>query len=201
MNAPQRREWAYWLTLAFRLEREPRRAINGLVFSADRRAQIELLDLVAMTPEQRPAEIAKYTATLDRLTRRENRVCTGSRGCGGTRRGSGGRVMAWATPALVERMWYLPAAGFGLLMALVACQAAPRPATPEMAPAIGGTDAAQASAHLGGVHFGAIVAAQIRSAYDCTRASGCTTAAGDVSHLGEARSASQDHRFSRRCDF
>ncbi len=37
MNAQQRREWAYWLTLAFRLEGEPRRAINGLVLTADRR--------------------------------------------------------------------------------------------------------------------------------------------------------------------
>ena len=39
-------ELAYWLTLAFRLEGVPRRTINGLVLTADRRARLGLLDLL-----------------------------------------------------------------------------------------------------------------------------------------------------------
>lgn len=74
MTPQERREWAYWLTLAFRLEREPRRAINGLVLTADRKAQLRLLDLVRMSPEQRPPEIAKYASTLDRLLEAEGKV-------------------------------------------------------------------------------------------------------------------------------
>jgi len=38
MTGHERREMAYWLTLAFLLEREPRRGINGLVLTADRKA-------------------------------------------------------------------------------------------------------------------------------------------------------------------
>jgi predicted Rossmann fold nucleotide-binding protein DprA/Smf involved in DNA uptake len=74
MNVQQRREWAYWLTLAFRLDGEPRRAINGLVLTADRRFQLSLLDLVRLTPEARPTELNKYEHTLDRLFESEGKV-------------------------------------------------------------------------------------------------------------------------------
>jgi hypothetical protein len=74
MSSQQRREWAYWLTLAFRLERESRRAINGLVLTADRRAQLGLLDLVRMNPEARPRDIEKYAPTLDRLLEADGKV-------------------------------------------------------------------------------------------------------------------------------
>jgi hypothetical protein len=70
----QRREWAYWLTLAFRLEGEARRAINGLVLTADRKSQKALLDLVRMAPDARPREIDKYASTLDRLIEAEGKV-------------------------------------------------------------------------------------------------------------------------------
>jgi predicted Rossmann fold nucleotide-binding protein DprA/Smf involved in DNA uptake len=62
------------LTLAFRLERESRRAINGLVLTADRRAQLGLLDLVRMNPEARPRDIEKYAPTLDRLLEADGKV-------------------------------------------------------------------------------------------------------------------------------
>lgn len=74
MNRQQRQSLAYWLTLAFRLEREPRRAINGLVLTADRRCALSLLDLVQMVPDRRPPEVARYAATLDRLIDAEGRV-------------------------------------------------------------------------------------------------------------------------------
>lgn len=74
MSSQQRREWAYWLTVAFRLEGEPRRAINGLVLTADRKAQLGLLDLVRMLPEARPRDIEKYAPTLDRLLEAEGKV-------------------------------------------------------------------------------------------------------------------------------
>jgi predicted Rossmann fold nucleotide-binding protein DprA/Smf involved in DNA uptake len=74
MTIQQRREWAYWLTLAFRLERESRRTINGLVLTADRKVQLGLLDLVRMTPADRPREIEKYAATLDRLLEADGKV-------------------------------------------------------------------------------------------------------------------------------
>lgn len=67
-------ELAYWLTLALRLEGVPRRTINGLVLTADRRANLGLLDLVGLEPEQRPDVIAKYTDALDRLLEAEGRV-------------------------------------------------------------------------------------------------------------------------------
>lgn len=74
MNSQQRREWAYWLTLAFRLNGEPRRAINGLALTADRKANLGLLDLVRMAPETRPRDIEKYAPTLDRLLEAEGKV-------------------------------------------------------------------------------------------------------------------------------
>lgn len=74
MNSNQRREWAYWLTLAFRLDGEPRRSINGLVLTADRKNQLSLVDVVRMSPEQRPRELEKYSATLDRLLEAEGKV-------------------------------------------------------------------------------------------------------------------------------
>jgi DNA recombination-mediator protein A len=67
-------ELAYWLTLALRLEGVPRRTINGLVLTADRRASLGLLDLVGLEPDQRPAVIDKYTDALDRLLEAEGRV-------------------------------------------------------------------------------------------------------------------------------
>jgi predicted Rossmann fold nucleotide-binding protein DprA/Smf involved in DNA uptake len=70
----ERRELAYWLTLAFRLERVPRRSINGLVLTADRRAGLGLLDLVRMEPEVRPSVLARYAATLDQLVAAEGKV-------------------------------------------------------------------------------------------------------------------------------
>jgi predicted Rossmann fold nucleotide-binding protein DprA/Smf involved in DNA uptake len=74
MNVQQRREWAYWLTLAFRLEGETRRSINGLVLTADRKVQLGLLDLVRLNPEGRPRDIEKYSPTLDRLLEAEGKV-------------------------------------------------------------------------------------------------------------------------------
>lgn len=74
MNRQERRDIAYWLTLAFRLEREPRRAINGLVLTADRKAHLGLLDLVRMSPDERPTEIVKFASTLDRLLEAEGKV-------------------------------------------------------------------------------------------------------------------------------
>jgi DNA recombination-mediator protein A len=74
MTRQQRQMLAYWLTLAFRLEREPRRAINGLVLTADRRLGLSLLDLVRMDVAQRPADLARYAATLDRLIDAEANV-------------------------------------------------------------------------------------------------------------------------------
>jgi hypothetical protein len=74
MSAQQRREWAYWLTLAFRLEGETRRSINGLVLTADRKARLGLLDLVRLNPEGRPRDIEKYLHTLDRLLEAEGKV-------------------------------------------------------------------------------------------------------------------------------
>jgi predicted Rossmann fold nucleotide-binding protein DprA/Smf involved in DNA uptake len=70
----QRREWAYWLTLAFRLEGEPRRALNGLVLTADRKLQLGLVDLVRMDRSARPREIERYASTLDRLLEAEGKV-------------------------------------------------------------------------------------------------------------------------------
>jgi hypothetical protein len=67
-------ELAYWLTLALRLEGVPRRTINGLVLTADRRANLGLLDLVSLQPGERPAVIDKYTEALDRLLEAEGRV-------------------------------------------------------------------------------------------------------------------------------
>lgn len=67
-------ELAYWLTLALRLEGIPRRAINGLVLTADRLANLGLLDLVGLEPDQRPAAIDKFTDALDRLLEAEGRV-------------------------------------------------------------------------------------------------------------------------------
>jgi predicted Rossmann fold nucleotide-binding protein DprA/Smf involved in DNA uptake len=74
ITSQQRREWAYWLTLAFRLEGEPRRTINGLVLTADRKLQLGLVDLVRMERGARPREIEKYAATLDRLLEAEGKV-------------------------------------------------------------------------------------------------------------------------------
>jgi DNA recombination-mediator protein A len=74
VNHQDRRSMAYWLTLAFRLEREPRRAINGLVLTADRKTRLGLIDLVRMNATERPAEIAKYAPTLDRLLEAEGKV-------------------------------------------------------------------------------------------------------------------------------
>ena len=51
MTRAQRQELAYWLTLAFRLEREPRRAINGLVLTAARRSS----DSTSLTTNQSAA--------------------------------------------------------------------------------------------------------------------------------------------------
>lgn len=67
-------ELAYWLTLAFRLEGVPRRTINGLVLTADRRASLGLLDLVDLGPDQRPPVIEKHVEALDRLLDAEGRV-------------------------------------------------------------------------------------------------------------------------------
>lgn len=67
-------ELAYWLTLALRVEGVSRRAINGLVLTADRLAHLGLLDLVALEPEARPAAIAKHVEALDRLLDAEGRV-------------------------------------------------------------------------------------------------------------------------------
>jgi hypothetical protein len=74
MNARLRREWSYWLTLAFRLEREPRRAINGLVLTADRKAGLGLVDLVRLDLGARPKDIEKYTPTLERLLEADGKV-------------------------------------------------------------------------------------------------------------------------------
>lgn len=74
MTRAQRQEFAYWLTLAFRLEREPRPAINGLVLTAARRSSLTLLDLVRMEPRDRPAELQRYASTLDRLIDAEAKV-------------------------------------------------------------------------------------------------------------------------------
>jgi hypothetical protein len=70
----RRQELAYWLTLAFRLEREPRRATNGLVLTAARRLELSLLDLVRMDPSKRPADLQRYAPTLDRLIDAEGKV-------------------------------------------------------------------------------------------------------------------------------
>lgn len=67
-------ELAYWLALALRLQGVPRRTINGLVLTADRRASLGLLDLVDLDPGQRPAVIAKHVDALDRLLDAEGRV-------------------------------------------------------------------------------------------------------------------------------
>lgn len=74
MTRNERREMAYWLTLAFRLEKEPRRAINALVLTADRKLGLRLVDLVRMEPANRPTEIARYGPTLDRLLDAEGKV-------------------------------------------------------------------------------------------------------------------------------
>ncbi|HEX9607170.1 MAG TPA: DNA-processing protein DprA, partial [Gemmatimonadaceae bacterium] len=74
MKRHDRREMAYWLTLAFRLQGEPRRAINGLVLTADRRAHLGLLDLVRLAPEQRPPDIIRYASVLDHLLEAEGKV-------------------------------------------------------------------------------------------------------------------------------
>jgi len=70
----ERREMAYWMTLAFRLEGQSRRAINGLVLTADRKKQLGLLDLVRMNSHERPAEILRFASTLDQLLEAEGRV-------------------------------------------------------------------------------------------------------------------------------
>jgi len=74
MTGHERREMAYWLTLAFLLEREPRRGINGLVLTADRKAHLRLLDLVRMDSGARPPDIARYASTLDHLLEAEGKV-------------------------------------------------------------------------------------------------------------------------------
>ena len=74
MSPKERRTLAYWLTLAFRLEREPRPSINGLVLTADRKLGLGLLDLVRMSRDERPPELARYATTLDRLVAAEGRA-------------------------------------------------------------------------------------------------------------------------------
>jgi predicted Rossmann fold nucleotide-binding protein DprA/Smf involved in DNA uptake len=73
-SVPDRRELSYWLTFAFRLDREPRRSLNGLVLTADRKLHLGLVDLVRLEPSERPPEIARYESTLDRLLAAEGRV-------------------------------------------------------------------------------------------------------------------------------
>ncbi|MFP2925453.1 DNA-processing protein DprA [Pyxidicoccus sp. 3LG] len=72
--APLRRESAYWLTLAFKLEREPRRAINGLVLTADRRLKVGLSALVKLEPEDLPAPLQRYKETHQHLLDADGKV-------------------------------------------------------------------------------------------------------------------------------
>jgi hypothetical protein len=75
MNAvAHRREAAYWLTLAFKLEREPRRNINGLVLTADRVLKLGLSALVGLDPEQLPEPLRRYAEVHRRLIDAEGKV-------------------------------------------------------------------------------------------------------------------------------
>ncbi|MCP3136466.1 DNA-processing protein DprA [Pyxidicoccus xibeiensis] len=72
--APLRRESAYWLTLAFKLEREPRRAINGLVLTADRRLKVGLSALVKLEPEELPTPLQRYADVHQHLLEADGKV-------------------------------------------------------------------------------------------------------------------------------
>lgn len=72
--APLRRESAYWLTLAFKLERESRRSINGLVLTADRRLKMSLSALVRLEPERLPAPLQRYTEVHQHLLDADGKV-------------------------------------------------------------------------------------------------------------------------------
>jgi hypothetical protein len=71
---PTRLEAAYWLALAFRLEREPRRNLNGLVLTADRLLKLGLSALVELEPGQLPEPLRRYAEVHQRLIDAEGKV-------------------------------------------------------------------------------------------------------------------------------
>jgi DNA processing protein len=73
-SANQRREWACWLTLAFRLERLQRRSINGLVLTADRNLKLGLTALAELEPEALPEPLRKYAEVHRQLFEADGKV-------------------------------------------------------------------------------------------------------------------------------
>jgi len=73
-GVPTRREAAYWLALAFRLEREPRRNLNGLVLTADRLLKLGLSALVELEPGDLPEPLRRYAEVHQRLIDAEGKV-------------------------------------------------------------------------------------------------------------------------------
>lgn len=69
-----RREAAYWLTLAFKLEKEPRRHLNGLVLTADRLLKLGLRELIGLESAALPEPLQRYGTVHQRLLEAEGRV-------------------------------------------------------------------------------------------------------------------------------
>lgn len=73
-SANLRREWACWLTLAFRLERLQRRSINGLVLTADRNLKLGLTALAETEPEALPEPLRRYAEVHRQLFEADGKV-------------------------------------------------------------------------------------------------------------------------------
>jgi hypothetical protein len=75
MNAQfDRREIAYWFTLAFHLGRVAPRLRNGLVLTADRKERLGLLDLVRIETKDLPASLRPFAEAHEKLLAAEGHV-------------------------------------------------------------------------------------------------------------------------------
>ena len=74
MTSVDRRELAYWLALAFHLERARVRDKNALVLQAAREAKLSLLELVTLDTEELPRSLDAWAAIHSRLLEAEGRV-------------------------------------------------------------------------------------------------------------------------------
>lgn len=74
MTSIDRREFAYWLALAFHLPRERVHDRNMLVLEAARAAKLSLLELVACDTEELPASLQAWAPLHARLLEAEGRV-------------------------------------------------------------------------------------------------------------------------------
>lgn len=72
-TVPNRRETAYWLTLAFHTDAQTRQR-NGLVLTADRRAKLGMMDLLKIGTEDLPQSLLKYGEVHRQLLSLEGRT-------------------------------------------------------------------------------------------------------------------------------